>query len=68
MHLVVRGRVRGKNATVGNGTRLGGMNGKLIRQIRWESSGFEKLAGWRLTVGVGEITLKEYYMINCMKL
>lgn len=43
------------------------MYGKLMRQVRWESSGLEKLGGRRFTVSVGEITLKEYYMINCMK-
>lgn len=55
---MVKGRVSGGNVTLGNGTRLGGMNGKLIRQIRWENGGFEKLSGRRLKVGVGEITLK----------
>lgn len=43
MPLVVKGRVSGGNAALGKGTRLGGMDGKLIRQIRWEKGGSEKL-------------------------
>lgn len=38
--------VSGGKATIGNGTnKLGGENGKLVRQRRWESGGLEKPAG-----------------------
>ena len=46
LHLVVRGMVSGGKATIGNGTnKLGGVNGKLVRQRRWESGGLEKPDG-----------------------
>lgn len=44
-HPVVRELVRGGKA-IGNGTnKLRILNGKLIRQIRWESGGLEKPTG-----------------------
>lgn len=65
----VQGMVRRGKATIEGCAKLWEASVKLARQIRWESWGVEKPTRRRLTVGLGEIILREwYYMINCTKL
>lgn len=63
-----RGMVCGGKPTLRSCSKLQGMSGKLMKQMRRENWEPEKPAGRRLTVGLGEIILRECYMINSIKL
>ena len=60
--------IGGRKTILRNCTKLRGMSGQLARQIRWDNCGLKSQLEEGSPMGLVDIILREYHIINCMNL
>ena len=58
--------IGGRKTVLRNCTKFRGMSGKVARQIRWDNCRLESQMEEGSPMGLVEIILREYHIINCI--